>query len=107
MYTLKIKWYRTEGEHAQTVDESTLFIPADTVTVHGEVTKDDEMKHWPEGSFQDYRVVHHPYAEDNEGISFFVGRLINVVHNNVHTTYLATHAWLLGPNGDTIERIAP
>jgi hypothetical protein len=96
MYTLKIKWTRHDFENnGEIVDETTLFIPADEIWAHAEVNSLDEMKAWKEGDFQDYSVV------DFEGK--FSARIIKVEKNNKSTWYLASHAWLLGPDGKTIE----
>lgn len=102
MYTLKIKWWRTapskEVSHVnEIVDETTLFIPADEVRVHSIITSDNDMTSWQEGDYQDYRVT----GPDSR----CEGRLINVHRNGKESWYIATNAWLMGPNGDTIERL--
>lgn len=99
MYTLKIRW--TRHEQGQLADETNLFIAADEVHVHAHIpVGSDTMKEWPEGSYFDYRNVVGS-AGDLDG-----GRLIQVNKDN-STWYLASLAWLLGPDGKTIERIAP
>lgn len=98
MYTLKIRWTRHDG--GGLADETTLFVPADEVHVHGFVeVGSDAMSSWPDGSYLDHRCV---TVSGRDG-----GRLIQVSRGGASTWYLATLAWLLGPDGKTIERIAP
>lgn len=99
MYTVKIKWIRYEdGERA---DESTLFIPADQVVVHGEITDESkQMKAWEPGSFFDYKIVSH---EDHK--PHWTSRIIEVTLDGKQTWYLASLAWLMGPTGQTIEKL--
>lgn len=92
-------------ENTKLADETTLFIAADQVKVHGETTI-EQMEKWPNGSFFDYRI--YP-SETNDG-SIIKGepmpsRLIEVTYKGDTDWYLASHAWLLGPDGKTIERL--
>lgn len=108
MYTLKIKWMRYEKVCAnpdgyELADESTLFIPATQVTVHSEVKSESEMKAWEAGTYFNYSM---PYGDDDPVQKLMKGtRLISVIHDNKDTYYLASLAWLLGPDGKTIERL--
>jgi hypothetical protein len=97
MYTLKIKWWRAD-EVSPAADETTLFIAADEIQSHGEVTSDDQMAAWEPGDFQDYRV-----AAEGAKVK---GRLICAIRNGKSMWYLASCAWVLGPDGRTIERLA-
>jgi hypothetical protein len=104
--SLKIRWasYDRSGILA---DEATLYVPADEVTVHGQlviVDGADPMNGWEPGSFFEYRSV-----DENQNCEtvFSNGRLIKVRHNDVETWYAASLAWILGPTGSTIERVAP
>lgn len=100
MLTLKIKWMRFEA--GEVVDETTLFIPSDRIAAHGEILSLEKMKAWPSGSFMDYSIVNDNSKE------IMPSRLIEVlVKDEQPVWYLATQAWVLGPNGQTIERIAP
>lgn len=101
MFTLKIKWLRFEG--GKVVDETILFIPADIVKVHGEILDIEKMQAWEPGSFMDYTVVNDNGAEPH----IMPSRLIEVTKDEHSTWYLASQAWVLGPTGSTIERIAP
>lgn len=115
MYTLKIKWFRyeeveeTAGSKEQTitslkmVDETTLFILADEVRAYAEKTTNDEMKLWTQDDYMDYRTINNPGGK-NPGPEF-VARLIEVIKDGKSIWYLASHAWLLGPDGKTIERL--
>ena len=109
MYTLKIKWARYA--RIETVvgvaDETTLFIAADEIRVHGHIEagrREDVMKHWHDQAdgpgYMNYLSEH---ADGQE----MAGRLVVVIRGGVETWYTASHAWVLGPNGDTIESIAP
>jgi hypothetical protein len=115
MYTLKIKWFRYEKdedyakEHPKAspqfklADENTLFIPAEIVTVGSEVKSLDEMKAWESGSYLNYSM---PFMDDDTEQKLMKGtRLIQVIKDNKDTWYLASNAWLLGPEGKTIERL--
>lgn len=113
MYTLKIHWWREEHiENSNVVklaDETTLFIEADEIRVHGTILNPvEEMTHWIDAD------TGHP----NNGTPFlnyqstspdgrYAARLIQVIRDGADMWYLASKAWLLGPTGDTIERIAP
>jgi hypothetical protein len=115
MYTLKIYWHRhvtDEKNVGGIADETTLFIPADEVHVQGVIVDPEtEMSTWPSGSYFDY--LHEADRVDNTRDAQVstrtkqAGRLIEVIRSNKSTWYLASSAWLLGPNGDTIERVAP
>lgn len=103
MLTLKIKWMRYEGGKA--VDETTLFIPADEVAAHGQIDSLEQMKAWSSSDFKDYSI-----KSGNRDVNddIMTSRIIAVVVKDEPTVwYLATQAWVLGPNGQTIERIAP
>jgi hypothetical protein len=124
MYTLKIYWtrYETVDGIGGVADETTLFIPASEVRVHGHIdagTREQKMKAWDEGEagYFNYlsvvgvetttKVDDHggevtSRVENEDG-----GRLIHVIRlDGKQEWYLASHAWLLGPNGDTIERVS-
>lgn len=104
MFTLKIKWMRYEqgeGNFVITADETTLFIPADEIKVHGVVPSMAEMKSWPEGTFFNYAV------QEVDSTQIQPSRLIQVDRENHPSVwYLASNAWILGPDGKTIERVA-
>lgn len=102
MYTLKIKWQRRE-KGVGLVDETTKFIAADEVTVHSEIKSMDEMVHWEQSTFLDYSM---PFESEDGVQKVMKGtRLIHVVHKDIDTWYVASLAWLLGPDGKTIERL--
>lgn len=87
---------------AKVVDETTLFIPADRVAVHGEITSLEKMSAWEEGSFMDYTILNECTKE------ILPSRLIEVTKSDGSSTwYLASQAWVLGSTGSTIERVAP
>lgn len=115
MYTLKIKWMRFEKDEdyaakypdaspqVKLADEATLFISADQVSVGSEVKSLNEMKAWESGSYLNYSM----FMLDGDMDTLMKGtRLIQVIKDNQDTWYLASHAWLLGPDGKTIERLA-
>lgn len=102
MFTLKIFWSRHDFEDGgKLADESTMFIQADEVHVQGQqMTSLESMHAWEDGGYFDYAV-----RVDAEGT--FCARLIQVDKDGKSKWYLASHAWLLGPDGKTIERVAP
>lgn len=113
MYTLKIRWMRYEQdlEYAEKcpeaspqydlADENTLFIPADLVSVGSEIKLMSEMNAWESGSFLNYTM---PFNNDPQWVMKGT-RLIQVVRDGKDTWYLASLAWLLGPDGKTIEKL--
>ena len=105
MLTLKIRWTSCTSDGIL-ADEATLFIPADEVTVHGQlvVIDDDPMQGWEEGSYFEYRSV---TADGTADKRVSDGRLIKVRQGETETWYTASYAWVLGPTGATIERVAP
>lgn len=122
-FTLKIHWLRFDEVGIQ-ADETTLFIPADEVRVHGPLIsidgEHDPMQQWDPGDFFEYRNIHDRSAVEvqvTSSVSVDVltrlpfiredGRLILVRRNGVETWYTASRAWILGPTGSTIERVAP
>lgn len=106
MYTLKIHWwcYADDGNGGGSiVDESTLYLPADEIRVNGTVSGDlSEMKAWNPEDYTNH-LAHYRRTDTGENIA---GRLIERVLHGESTWYLASKAWLVGPNGKTIERIA-
>lgn len=103
MYTLKIKWVRHQD--GELVDETTLFIPADEVKAHSEIAFDNEMSKWEDGTYFDYRNVQ-DLSSDSPGTRSS-GRLICVERDNrPGRWYIASQAWILGPDGKTIERLS-
>lgn len=100
MYTLKIKWIRRENDFI--VDESTLFIAADEVQVHARIVTMSEMSAWSTGSYLDYSVKSENPKEDK---LYMPAQVIQVIRNGDTVWYLASMAWLLGPDGKTIERL--
>lgn len=94
-------------------DETTLFIPADEIRVHASIPagqRSQVMKHWHEsdGSHVAPGYLNYLSVTDNGDVGGEEpGRLICVVKDGVESWYTATHAWILGPDGGTIERVAP
>lgn len=100
MFTLKIKWMRYESDLAGgpsvLADEATYFIAADEVASHGEMNHDEieqKMSAWESGSYFDYHIGE------------MTCRLIQTTKGSKDTWYLASLAWLMGPDGKTIERL--
>lgn len=101
MFTLKIKWFRTESGEG-IVDESTLFLSADSVQVGAEIKNRSELHAWEEGSYMNYAIL------ANDGDAEFIGgtKMVQLIRdNNKSEWYLTSLAWLLGPDGKTIERL--
>lgn len=96
MLVLKVKWFRTE--EGELVDETTIFELADRIEVHGLVKSPDEMKAWEPGSYFNYQlqIDKDKYKE---------ARLIESIRGDKIVWYLASLAWILGPDGKTIERL--
>ena len=124
MYTLKIYWTRHETVDGicGVADETTLFIPAHEVRVHGYIdagTREQKMRAWDEGEAGYFNYLSVIGNETKTSVDDFGGevtsrvetenggRLIKVVRpGGKQEWYLASNAWLLAPNGDTIERVS-
>lgn len=126
MFTVKIRaqvWERTMTTETfssatgpspvQTIDslfnETLHFIPADRIEVNGTPGSSVELDAWGAGEYHEMRSsrIDRTPAGDPD-VSFLPeSRFITVYHDGDVTFYAASQAWLLGPNGDTIERIAP
>lgn len=102
MLTLKIHWIRLE--RGETVDESTIFVQADSVQVSSIIDTPAEMQSWEDGSFFNYQVEI-PGQDGNE-TTYMKARLVQVDRDNKPTSwYLCSMAWLLGENGKTLEKL--
>ena len=112
MFTLKIAWHRIDENGIQ-ADETVLYIAADHVRTHGPVVEVEgetpTMKHWQQADWEDYRNTCDGKDGDlnADGPVRSDGRLIMVERDGESSWYVASRAWLLGPTGTTIERIAP
>lgn len=113
MFTLKVRWRRTMMQtldNGATIDDeldvADHFIPADRVTVLGH--PDPALSAWATTDYRDMRSIFDTQVGDEVKSEPYTGaRFIEVEHNGEHSWYLVTHAWLLGPTGDTIERLPP
>jgi hypothetical protein len=86
-------------------DEDSYSWLGGVVTVHliQKATKNQEPRPWPGYELQDNYVDHTQFLDNGRDIS-----LLSVVFATGHDLYVACgRAWLLGPDGGTIERIAP
>lgn len=112
MYTLKISWTSREDESGIVTDETTIFLPADSVRVHGNVTDIEgdyavEMNAWAREDWHEYRNVRlYGDGVTQQTTVHEVGKLIAVTLAGEETYYAASRAWILGPTGATIERVA-
>lgn len=109
-YTVKIHWwnYVTAADGVGgIVDEATHYIPADSVIVQAEITDIDQMKAWQREHYFDYRAVTATESTESRSETHVAGRLIQVTHGDNTVWYIASKAWLIGPEGKTIERLAP
>lgn len=132
MYTLKIRQTRHASRPMVTVtgdnvtlakvpridsleDETTLFIEAKEVRVHGFIeagTRETVMKAWDvdtnDNGYWCYLNTTTVETDNTAETHEDGGRLIQVIKSDGEDQwYLASLAWLLGPNGNTIERVAP
>jgi hypothetical protein len=107
MFTLKLRYqeWRAESPDHPTflADESTQFVAADKVTDHGETGLAD-MARWEDRDYSNLLSV--VFYERGSDPVFRSGHLIGVEHNGKNQWFLVSHAWLLGPDGGTIERLA-
>ena len=114
-FTLKVRFEgaKREGDLAITevVDETTYFFPAERIVVNRCDDPGPVMDQWEAaGSYlRDLRS----YCDEDSGVHgqrhYWANvKLVEVVVSGEDTLWmLVTQAWLLGPGGQTIERIAP
>lgn len=108
-YTLKIYWHRAHGDD-NIVEQATRFIPAEEIEVHGDISNLQQMDALEVSSYSDYRWCIHSVTTDEVAVepSMMSGKLIRVLRPDGNSQwFIASNAWLLGPDGKTIERIAP
>lgn len=108
-----MKFFRYGGEEpgkpVELKEEYTEFILADKVVVNSHVDGNNwqqEMSKWESGSY--YQILSVTYFDNGEmgSVQYQNGRLITVERDGKASWYLVSHAWLMGPEGKTIERIA-
>lgn len=106
MFVLKIT-HRTYM-NGQVFDEFSVFKEADEVIVHS-VVKDQEkeLSAWQTDDYKDYTDTIKTESESgNVGNTRSAeGRLVQIIKNDKSDWYLITHAWIMGSDGKTIERI--
>lgn len=110
MLTLKIS--TTGVVNGFTADEHTIFIPADRVDAHSRVRAgelDKIVADWNNSLTPlDIYLSSSQYESDGETqVIQSEGRLLSVHQGGQQQWFIASHAWVLGPDGRTIERIAP
>lgn len=112
MFTLKIHWNHWEREGdgpTYSTDELDLFVAADQVSAHGVIPAgeaDERMAAWGPDQWRNHLDVTRTINKSTTTQTYSAGRLIQVVSGGEMTWYVASHAWLLGPDGRTIERLA-
>lgn len=112
MFTLKIHFTRHVSDAINKPwrlhDESTTFIAADRVVVHAKIdgeTWEDDMKHWELDAYSNLLGVINYDNGKTGSVQYANGRLITVERNGETAWYLVSRAWLLGPDGKTIEKL--
>lgn len=90
-------------------DERFVFIPAERVDVHGTPGGSVDLSAWGAGEYVELRsTVTDRTGHGDPGVEHVPeSKLICVTWEGELTWYAVSTAWLLGPTGDTIERIAP
>lgn len=113
---LKIRWTRIVQPNqgpSQVADEHLIFIPCERVDVHGVRGEHPRLDSWDEADYASYvSITQHVDDVDNASLTtsepFANPRLIATTDSDGATTYwLVSEAWILGPDGGTIERVAP
>jgi len=115
MFTLKIYSARydaplTSSSRGEVADETTMFVSGDDIAVHALIDTPEQLAGvkdtWERSSatLNDYTSM----TTDEQGnLVPMPCRLITVVGAGPDRWFLASQAWILGPDGRTIERIAP
>lgn len=114
MFTVKVRYQRwqTIGEQPSVLmDHTVRFFLADDVTVNDMGDNRDQIhRDWERNGavLIDLLDVHDRESADMKTMdtTVGVGKLILVERNGESRWILASTAWLLGPDGRTIERIA-
>lgn len=115
MYTLKVRYERSTRSESgpalsEVVDETVLFFPADRVVVNRCDDPGETVDAWEKSgtALLDWRsVVDVDEGTHGQRAPWANVKLVEVIHDEVSRWLLVTQAWLLGPHGGTIERIAP
>lgn len=111
--TLKIKWQRLECDGPQSptrvADEHIIFVPAERVDVHGAPGESVNLEKWDQAEYGHYvSVLVVTDGDVTTSTPRHGSRLISTTDAGGATAYwLVSEAWVLGPNGATIERVAP
>lgn len=96
---VKIKHHYTDindDEH-----DSVDYFPADYVTAGKTITSEEEFAALKEKYAGVGREVLHRLSEDYRGV------LLAIRHDGQTIHVAASYAWLLGPTGQNIDRLAP
>lgn len=112
MFTLKMRFLRHGGEEpgkpVELKEEYTEFVLADKVVAHDLIEGDkweERMEAWEIGSYSNILSVTYFDNGNTGSVVYGSGRLLTVERDGKQTYYLVSHAWLLGPEGRTIERL--
>ena len=116
--TLKIKWQRLErtDPNGPTIvaDEHVIFVPAERIDTHGAPGESANLEAWDQDDYGHYVSQCVVTTADDDGNTVTTStpregsRLISTTSEGGETSYwLVSEAWVLGPNGQTIERVAP
>jgi hypothetical protein len=114
MFTLKVHtdvYCRdAEGAPSYVSESNDHFIPADEVRAFGyfgrsETPVPSEFASWLESSIEVERDIHHSAKGETGSTIWDSGRLLEVRRDGEARWILASHAWLLGADGGTIERL--
>lgn len=113
MFTVKVRFQRATSEPdgpELIVDETILFWPADRITVNRCTNPGEMSDSWYASGavlidWRSYTDV--ASSEAGERQYWRDVKLVEIAYGDNSTWVLATQAWLLGPDGGTIERIAP
>lgn len=105
MFTLKLQERRIVGAETRG-EQSDHFIAISKVVAHGEFRPGqigEVMQCWGD---EDYWCVLDDEHRPDGSVGQAGGRLIEYVEDGVTRWVIASHAWLLSPDGRTIERLA-
>jgi hypothetical protein len=116
-FTLKVRqtyYEHADGEPSQMTGESIAFIEARRIVVQGPVenqtAREAILRSWTEQNspLTDLMSATRRIGPECESLFAHAGKLIELTRpDGTHEWVTASEAWVLGPAGQTIERIAP
>lgn len=117
MFVLKMRTTthkKVDEKPMELTDSAVWFVEADRVIASTRIgspeARDSVYKAWSDSGTPLEDLLGNVFTESADGktggVDILPGRLLCATRNEEPSWYLASEAWLLGPTGDTVERLA-